>query len=85
MKSHTYVYNEEVKPAPGVGEVLDKPIRHPLQQHFQDEHVSEDLVCIFQYCFDGPPLLDVNVLKRLYRMDLFKDSVRTVHFEAIVV
>lgn len=66
---NTYVYNEEVEPAPRVGEVLDKAVCHPLQQHFQDEDVGEDLVCVFQHCFDGPPLLDVYVLKRLYRME----------------
>lgn len=65
---YTYVYNKEVEPAPGVGEVLDKAICHPLQQHFQDEDISEDLVCVLQHCFDGPPLLDINVLKRLCRM-----------------
>lgn len=63
---YTYVYDEEVEPAPGVGEVLDKAVCHPLQQHLQDEDVSEDLVCVLQHCFDGPPLLNVNVLKRLH-------------------
>lgn len=61
----TYVHDEEVEPAPGVGEVLDEAVRHPLQQHFQDENVGEDLVGVLQDCLDGPPLLNVNVLKCL--------------------
>lgn len=67
---HTYVNDEEVEPAPGIGEVLDKAVCHPLQQHFQDEDVSEDLVCVLQNCFDGPPLLNVDVLKCLNRVEL---------------
>lgn len=65
----TYVYDEEVEPAPGVGEVLDETVRHPLQQHFQNENVGEDLVCILEDCLDGSPLLNINVLKCLRRME----------------
>lgn len=64
---NTYIHNEEVEPTPGIGEVLDKAVGDPLQQHLQDENIGEDLVRILQHCFDGPPLLDVNVLKCLSR------------------
>lgn len=65
---YTYVDDEEVEPAPSVSEVLDKAVRHPLQEHFQDENVGEDLVCVLQHRFDGPTLLNVNILKRLCRV-----------------
>lgn len=61
----TYVNDEEVEPTPGVGEVLDEAVRHPLEQHLQDENVSEDLVCIFQDRLDVSPTLNVNVLESL--------------------
>lgn len=69
---HTYIYDEEVEPTPGIGEILDKAVCDPLQQHLQDENIGEDLVCILQHRFDGPPLLDVNVLKCLSREDGIK-------------
>lgn len=62
----TYIYDQEVEPAPGVGEVLDEAVGHPFQQHLQDEDVGEDLVCIFQHGLDGPPLFYVDVLERLH-------------------
>lgn len=65
---YTYVDDEEVEPAPSVSEVLDKAVCHPLQEHFQDENVGEDLVCVLQHRFDGPTLLNVNILKRLCRV-----------------
>lgn len=69
---NTYIHNEEVEPTPGIGEVLDKAVCDPLQQHLQDENIGEDLVGILQHRFDGPPLLDVNVLKCLSRKDVIK-------------
>lgn len=76
----TYVHNDEVQPAPGVGEVLDKSVRYPLQQHLQDEDIGEDLVCVLQHYFDAPPLLDVNVLERLSRKDGKKKMCELVQF-----
>lgn len=76
ISQYTYVYNEEIEPAPSVGEVLDEAVRHPLQEHFQDEDVSEDLVCVLQYCLDGPPLLNINILKCLHIMDLSSLNLR---------
>lgn len=61
----TYVYDKKVEPAPSVGEVFDKAIRHPLQQHFQDKYISENFISIFQNCLDGFPLLYVDILKCL--------------------
>lgn len=61
----TYSHDEEIQPAPGVGEEFHKSIGTPLQQHLQDENVGEDLVCILQDGPDGFPLLDVNILKSL--------------------
>lgn len=62
----TYIHNEEVQPTPGVGEVLDEAVGHPLQQHFQDEDVGENSVCILENDAHGFPLLDVHILKGLW-------------------
>lgn len=61
----TYINNEEVQPAPGICEIFGKSIRHPLQQHLQNEDVGEDFVCKLQYRFNGLPLLNVDVFKCL--------------------
>lgn len=61
----TYVHNEKVQPAPVVGEVFPETVGDPLQSHFQDEDVGEDLVCIFKHHFDHFPLFNVNVFKCL--------------------
>lgn len=64
---NTYIHDEEVKPTPGIGEVFDKAVCDPFQEHLQDENIGEDLVCVLQHYFDGLSLLDVNVLKCLSR------------------
>lgn len=64
-QSVTYINDEEVQPAPVVGEVLLKAVGEPLEHHLQDEDVGEDLVGVLQHHFDHPPLLDVDVLKSL--------------------
>ena len=61
----TYINNEEVKPAPSICEIFGEPIRHPLQQHLQDEDVGEDFVCKLQHSLDRPFLLNVGVFKGL--------------------
>lgn len=61
----THIHDEEVEPAPGVGEVHLEAIGHPLEQHLHDEDVGEDLVCVFQDGPDDSPLLDVDVLEGL--------------------
>ena len=65
FQKKTYVDNEEVQPAPSVGEVFGESIGHPLQQHLQDEDVGEDFVCKLQHRLNRLPLLDVDVLKCL--------------------
>lgn len=74
---NTYIHNEEVEPTPGIGEVLDKAVCDPLQQHLQNENIGKDLVCILQHYFDGLLLLDVNVLKCLSR----KDAIKLFHLD----
>ena len=63
----TYIHNEEVQPTPGIGEVLDKPIGNPFEQHLQDEDVGKNPVSILQNDPNGLPLLNVHVLKGLWR------------------
>lgn len=65
LVNRTYIDNEEVQPAPGIGKILGVPIGHPFQQHLQDEDVGEDFVCKLQNCFNGFSLLDVDVFKSL--------------------
>lgn len=64
-KKDTYSNNEEVQPAPGIGEELDKAIGRPLEQHLQDEDVGEDFVSILQDGSNGLSLLNVDVLEGL--------------------
>ena len=61
----TYVDDEEVQPAPGVGEVFSEAVRHPFQQHLQDEDVGEDFVCKLQHNLDCFFLLNVGIFKGL--------------------
>lgn len=63
----TYVNNEEVQPAPSIGEVGLETIRNPFQEHLNDKNVGEDLICIFEYDFNHSSLLKVNILKCLIR------------------
>lgn len=44
---NTHVNNQEIQPAPGIGEIHLKTIRDPLEKHFQDEYVSENFVGVF--------------------------------------
>lgn len=71
---NTYIHDEEVKPTPGIGEVFDKAVCDPFQEHLQDENIGEDLVCVLQHYFDGLSLLDVNVLKCLSRTEAIKSA-----------
>lgn len=63
--SQTYVYDEKVQPAPGIGEVGLETISHPFKKHFNDKHVGENFVRVFQNNFDSSALFYVNVLKGL--------------------
>lgn len=64
-KVHTYINNQEVKPAPSIGEVFGEAVSNPLQKHLQNKDVCEDFICIFQHRLYRLALLDVNVLKSL--------------------
>ena len=61
----THIRDEEVQPAPRVGEVGLEAVRHPLEDHLYDEDVGKDLVGVLQDYLDGPTALYVDVLKRL--------------------
>lgn len=61
----THVHNEEVKPAPGIGEVHLEAIGYPLEQHLHDEDVSENLVRVLQDAADDSPLLNIDILEGL--------------------
>lgn len=63
--ANTHIHNEEVQPAPVVGEVLLEAIGDPFEEHLQNKDVSEDLVSILQDDLHDLPLLNVDVLKRL--------------------
>lgn len=62
---NTYVDDEEIQPAPRVGEVHLEAVGHPLEQHLDDEDVGEDLVGVLQDGAYHLPLFNVDVLKSL--------------------
>lgn len=64
--SRSHIYDEEVQPAPGVGEVRLKPIGDPLEKHLQHEDVGENLICVLQDDLDDWTLLHVDVLEGLF-------------------
>ena len=64
-RQHTYIHNEEIQPTPVVCKVFLKAISSPLQEHFQDEDVCENLVGILKNNFDHFSLFYVNVFKCL--------------------
>lgn len=61
----SHVHNEEVQPAPSVGEVCPKSIGDPLQNHLHYKHICEDLIRELQNCLYDDTLLQVNVFKCL--------------------
>lgn len=61
----TYIHNEEVQPAPVVGEILLEAISNPLEEHFQHKDVGEYLVGSLQNQFYDFSLLNVDVFKCL--------------------
>lgn len=63
----TYINNEKVQPAPSVGEVDLETICSPFEEHLNDKNIGEDLICIFENDFNHSPLLNIDVLKRLFR------------------
>lgn len=61
----TYIDDEEIQPAPRVGEVNLEAVGHPLEQHLDDEDVGEDFVSVLQDGAYHPSLFNVDVLKSL--------------------
>lgn len=62
---NAYINNEEIQPAPRVGEIHLEAIGHPLEQHLNDEDVGEDLVGVLQDGTYRLSLFNVDVLKSL--------------------
>lgn len=63
----TYVHDEEVQPAPSVGEVGLEAVGHPLEEHLNDKHISEDFVGKLKNDFNGSSSFNVDVLEGLPR------------------
>lgn len=61
----THVDDEEVQPAPGVGEVGLEAVGHPFQHHLDDKDEGENFVGKLQDDFDGSLPFDVYVFKGL--------------------
>ena len=61
----THHYNDKVKPAPGIGEVLDKAEGEPLDHHLHGEYHSKDPVHVVEDVLQHRPLRQVYVLRRL--------------------
>ena len=61
----SYHDDDEVQPAPGVGEVLDEAKSEPLDHHLHGEYHSEDAVHIVEDVLQHRPLGQVNILRRL--------------------
>lgn len=70
----THIYNEKVKPAPGVGEIGLEAIGDPFQHHLNDKDKGENFVGKLQDNFDGSSSFDVYIFKGLR-----KESMEDVH------
>lgn len=65
MRGSTYRHDNEVQPAPGVGEVLLKAVRRLLDQHLNDEDDCERTVDLFHHYLQYLSLLQIFVFNRL--------------------
>lgn len=61
----THIDDEEVQPAPGVGEVGLEAVGDPFQHHLDDKDEGENFVGKLQDDFDDSLLFDVYVFKGL--------------------
>ena len=61
----THHHDDEVQPAPGVGEVLDEAQSQPLDDHLHGEDHSKDSVHVVEDVLQDRPLRQVNVLSSL--------------------
>jgi len=60
-----YRDNDEVQPAPRVGEVLLEAVSRLLDQHLDEERYSESTIDLLQRQLQHPPFLQILVLDRL--------------------
>ena len=61
----SYHDDDEVQPAPGVGEVFDEAQSQPLDDHLHGEDHSKDSVHVVEHVLQDRPLRQVNVLGSL--------------------
>lgn len=59
---YTHHYNKEIKPTPGVGEVLGKAQCYPFDQHLNEEYDSEDPVHVVENILQLGTVLQVYIL-----------------------
>lgn len=60
-----YHDDDEIQPAPGVGEVFLEAERQPLDQHLDEEDDSEDAVHVVEDVLQDRPLRQVDIFERL--------------------
>lgn len=66
-KQDTYSHDEEVQPAPGIGEVTLKAVGHPFEQHLKHKDEREHPVGVLQQGLYRGLLVKVNIFKDLER------------------
>jgi hypothetical protein len=62
---NSYHNNDKVKPAPGVGEVLDEAEGQPLDGHLEGEDHGEDPVHVVQHVLQNWTFLQVGIFQSL--------------------
>lgn len=61
----THIHNEEVQPAPGVGEISFEAISYPLEQHLKHKDEGEHSVGVLQQSLHSGLLFQIVILKGL--------------------
>lgn len=61
--SNTYEYDHKVQDRPEAGEILGKPQRDPLQEHFDDEDEAEDEIRPVEDALQILVLVQVDILE----------------------
>jgi len=61
----SYRNNDEIKPTPGIGEVLLKAIGSPLHDHLKDENYGERFIHDLQDRLQSLPLFNIDVFYSL--------------------
>ena len=70
----THHHDDEVQPAPGVGEVLDEAQGEPLDHHLHGEDDSEDPVHVVEDVLEDRPLSQVDVLRSLKETERLREA-----------